>query len=160
MPRRPHGKRTLVIVPVTNVWRPTERALSEALSIGDEVVAVSVVVDHGDPAEAMRAQLERDWARWAPGVPLRILHTEYTSIVEPIVAFIDEARADSDQQIVVLIPVVVPDRFRYRALHNHIEVVLSAALKRRTDVVVARVPMSMPESEEADDPGPVQPAPG
>jgi len=160
VPRRPHGERTLVIVPITNVWRPTERALSEALSIGDEVVAVSVVVDHGDAAESSRASLERDWARWAPGVPLRILHTEYASIVEPIVAFIDRARADSDQQIVVLIPVVVPDRLRYRALHNHIEVVLSAALMSRTDVVVAKVPMSVPEPEEEDDPAPVQPAPG
>ena len=43
----------------------------------------------------------------------------------------------------MLIPVVVPDRFRYRVLHNHIDVVLSAALRRRTDVVVARVPMPL-----------------
>jgi hypothetical protein len=27
-----------------------------------------------------------------PAVPLRILHTEYSSVVTPIVAFIDEAR--------------------------------------------------------------------
>ena len=60
-----------------------------------------------------------------------------------MLAFIDEERADGDQQIVVLIPVVIPDRFRYRILHNQIDHVLSAALRTRTDVVVARVAMPL-----------------
>jgi hypothetical protein len=73
-------------------------------------------------------------------------------VVEPIVAFIDEARSHGDQQIVVLIPVVVPDRLRYRILHNQIDRVLSAALRTRTDVVVARVsmPLSSGDSHGAD----------
>jgi hypothetical protein len=44
---------------------------------------------------------------------------------------------------VVLIPVVRPDRVRYRILHNHIDLVLSRALRSRMDVVVARVPMPL-----------------
>jgi len=39
-----------------------------------------------------------------PGVPLQVLHTDYASIVAPIVSFIDELRAHDDRQIVVLIP--------------------------------------------------------
>ena len=90
-PGKPHGKRTLVIVPVTNVSRPTERALSEALSLGDEVVAVTVVIDHGEAGRAVLAgPLERDWARCGiRGSRSAVLHTEYASIVGPIVAFID-----------------------------------------------------------------------
>ena len=65
-------------------------------------------------------------------MPLRILHTDFASVVRPIVEFIDEARARGDRQIVVLIPVVVPDRLRYRVLHNQIDQVLSAALRTRT----------------------------
>src|SRR5665811_2635505 len=72
---------------------------------------------------------EQEWSVWNPGVPLRILHTEYASVVRPIVAFIDEAREDSSQQIVVLIPVAVPEHVRYRILHNHVDRVLSAALR-------------------------------
>jgi hypothetical protein len=121
-------------------------AISEALSLGQEVVAVSVVIDQGDEGQNATQTLEQEWAQWDPGVPLRILHTEYSSVVEPVVAFIDEARADSDQQIVVLIPVVIPDRFRYRILHNQIDHVLSAALRTRTDVVVARVAMPLQAS--------------
>jgi amino acid transporter len=141
VPEKPTSKRTVVIVPVTNVSRLTRRAISEALSLGQEVMAVSVVIDQGDDGESETQALEREWAKWDPGIPLRILHTDYASVVEPIVAFIDEAREQSDQQIVVLIPVVVPNHLRYRILHNQIDRVLSAALRTRTDIVVARVPM-------------------
>ncbi|MGA3146393.1 MAG: APC family permease [Acidimicrobiales bacterium] len=143
VPGKPAAKRTLVIVPVTSVSRLTRHAISEALSLGQEVVAVTVVIDQGDESQQAAQALEREWSVWDPGVPLRILHTDYASVVRPIVAFIDEAREDSDQQIVVLIPVVVPDHVRYRILHNQTDRVLSAALQSRTDVVVARVPMPL-----------------
>jgi hypothetical protein len=75
-------------------------------------------------------------------------------VVQPIVAFIDKAREHDDRQIVVLIPVVVPEHLRYRILHNQIDHVLSAALRTRTDVVVARVrmPLQVPSSAVADAP--------
>ena len=121
----------------------TERALEEALALGDEVVAVAVAVHHDEVGQGSLEALRRDWAAWDPGVPLEVLQTEYTSVVKPIVAFIDAARRGSDDQIVVLIPVIVPDRLRHRVLHNHLDVVLASALRRRTDVVVARVPMAV-----------------
>jgi amino acid transporter len=150
-PSRPVGKPTFVIVPVTNVSRLTAHAISEALSLGQEVIAVSVFIDHDDDdREEGRADadaLVREWAAWNPGVELRILHTEFASVVEPIVAFIDEARERDDRQIVVLIPVVVPNHARYRILHNQIDLVLSGALRTRTDVVVARVAMPLRDPE-------------
>jgi amino acid transporter len=151
VPGRPEGKQTLVIVPIINVSRLTRYALSEALSMGQEVTAVSVVFDPGDDGEHEAQDLEREWAEWNPGVPLQILRTDFASVVQPIVEFIDEARARDDRQIVVLIPVVVPDRLRYRVLHNQIDQVLSAALRTRTDVVVARVrmPIQPPSSTAA-----------
>ena len=45
VPARPARKRTIVVVPVTSVSLLTRHALSEALSLGDEVMAVSVVFD-------------------------------------------------------------------------------------------------------------------
>jgi amino acid transporter len=170
VPDKPSVKPTLVIVPVAGISRLAQTAISEALSMGQEVIAVSVVLDQGDAGRRQAGTLEREWAEWDPGAPLRILHTEYASVVQPIVAFIDEQREQSDRQIVVLIPVVVPRRLRYRLLHNQIDRVLTAALRNRTDLVVARVRMSLPEapseaastlaarsgaeSREAFDPGP------
>jgi hypothetical protein len=135
-------KQTVVVVPVTNVSRLTRHALSEAISLGDEVMAVTVVFDDvevGLPDYAV----ERLWREWDPGVPLRVLHTDYASIVEPILGLVDELRGERDCQVVVLIPMVVPERFRYRFLHNQIDLALASQLRRRTDVVVARVPMSI-----------------
>lgn len=165
LPPRPAGRRTIAIVPVVNVSRLTARALSEAMSIADEVRAVTVELIAGGGAHAAAdddrahraeggegmplsadggprtSELRRRWEEWQPGVPLEVLRTEYASVVMPIVDLIDRLRADRDDQIVVLIPVVAPARVRYRALHNQLDIALASALRTRTDVVVARVPL-------------------
>jgi hypothetical protein len=107
------------------------------------VIAVTVVLAAGDEGHERQRQLEAEWAEWDPGVVLRVLRTDYSSVVEPLVTLIDDKRANRDAQIVVLIPVVIPDRVRYRILHNQIDVVLSTALRSRTDLVVARVWMPL-----------------
>ena len=90
--------------------------------------------------EADRARtLEEDWVRWGPGVPLRVLRTEYASVVRPVVAFIDDLRQREEEQIMVLISMAVPEKTRYLFLHNHLDTVLERALRARTDVVIARV---------------------
>jgi hypothetical protein len=128
-------------VPVTGVSRLTEYGISQALSISRHVLAVTVV-HVGAPQEPGQAsELQQGWARWDPGVPLRVLQTEYASIAGPIVAFVDRLRRQGDKRIVVLIPVVLPSRLRYRFLHNHLDTVLTRALRDRPDVIVARVPM-------------------
>lgn len=143
LPEKPHAGSSVVVVPVTGISRLAARAIAEAMSLSAQVCAVSVVME--DPgADERVARLEEDWRRWDPGVPLRVLRTEFASVVGPIVEFIDELCTRSEQ-VVVLIPVVVPKRFRYRILHNQVDVVLSAALRGRPDVVVARVPMSLAE---------------
>jgi hypothetical protein len=151
IPPPPEDRRTVVVVPVANVSRLTRNALSEALSLGGDVLAVTVVFD-GETGGSPRTDVEDEWRRWDPGVELRVLHTEYSSIVDPIVALVDELRAGDDRQVVVLIPVVVPDRWRYRLLHNQVDLVLASQLRKRSDVVVARVPMSIhPPDDETDD---------
>jgi len=139
---KPEAKRSLVIVPVTSLSRLTTYAISEALSLSDNVIAVTVVLDRDDD-DAHAQSLAKEWAEWDPGVPLRTLHTDYASVVRPICALIDELRVDHDDQIVVLIPVVIPAQVRYRLLHNQIDHVLSRALRSRTDVIVARVQLPL-----------------
>jgi len=149
LPAKPRpGPGALVIVPVVTISQLTTRALGEALCLGRDVIAVTVAF--ADDPDDRGEKLRRRWEKWDPGVPLRVLHTDYASVARPVVAFIDEQRATTDEQIVVLIPVVVPTHLRYRALHNHLEVVLSAALRMRADVIVARVPIAL-DADEPDD---------
>jgi hypothetical protein len=163
-PMRPEPKPTRVIVPVSSVSRLTEHALCEALSLGQDVIAVTVVLAEVDDVDHRAVALADEWAQWDPGVPLQVLTTEYASVVEPLVDFIEEVRGEGDAQVVVLIPVVIPTRARYRILHNQIDVVLSAALRNHDDVVVARVGLSVAstdtpaEGSEAEAPAPSVPS--
>jgi amino acid transporter len=149
VPPKPTRNRTIVIVPVTSVSRLTRYALSEALSLAESVTAVRVVLDgDGVDGEEAARRLRAEWAHWDPGVPLVVLRTEYASVVEPILSYIDHTCQTHSEQVVVLIPIIIPPRLRYRLLHNHMDLVLSAALRSRPDVIVARVTM------------PLEPAPG
>ena len=112
---------------------------------------LAVTVVHVGAAQEPRqaSELQQRWARWDPGVPLRVLRTEYASIAGPIVAFVDRLRKQRDERIIVLIPVILPDRLRYRFLHNHLDTVLTRALRDRPDVIVARVPMRVRVTDRA-----------
>ncbi|MFE7707614.1 APC family permease [Streptomyces sp. NPDC057486] len=125
---------SLVIVPVGEVSKLTQHALTAARALGHEVVAVAV---HGDPAKA-RA-LEQSWARWDPGVRLDVIDSPQRSLVQPIVDYVRRA-AEGGRQIAVLIPEVEPLHRRYQILQNQRGLLLAAALRARTDVVVCVVP--------------------
>jgi amino acid transporter len=157
IPAKPKGKRTMVIVPVTGISRLTSYAISEALSFGEEVTAVRVVLDEGDQGDEDARRIEEEWARWDPGVQLHVLRTEYASVVEPILGYIDEICGYRKEQIMVLIPVVAPSKLRYNFLHNHLDLVLSAALRVRPYVVVARVSLPL-ETGTAEPAGTTKPA--
>ncbi len=150
LPLKPLAKRTIVVVPVTGVSKLTQHALSEALSLGEQVIAISVLLVQGNQSTEHQDTLRQQWDEWDPGIELHILRNDYASIVDPVADFIDGLREHTDDQIVVLIPVVIPDQLRYRFLHNHFDLALSASLRARTDVVVARVtmPLSVVEADQ------------
>ena len=143
VPAKPEAKPSLVVVPVVRVSQLVQNAISAALSYSDQVVAVHVVTDSPGQQGRPEAEILQEWGQWNPGVPLRVLHTEYAAMAGPILAFVDQLRERKKEQIMVLIPVAVPDRLRYRFLHNHFDVVLSRALRDRSDIITARVPMPL-----------------
>jgi hypothetical protein len=71
-------------------------------------------------------------------------------VVEPFVDYIDELCLRKDEQIVVLIPTLMPSRLRYQFLHNHLDLVLSAALRSHPEVVVARVTLPLDDEPGGD----------
>jgi hypothetical protein len=154
VPAKPAGKRTIVIVPITEVSRLTRYAISEALSLSASVTAVRVVLEEGGTGDTESQRLRAEWEQWNPGVPLVVLRTEYASVVDAMLGYIDATCQKHSEQVVVLIPTIIPPRLRYRLLHNHLDLVLSAALRSRPDVIVARVTMPL-----AGQPARAQPAP-
>jgi amino acid transporter len=143
IPPKPVGEPTIVVVPVVGVSRLAQFAISEALSISHQVIAVSVVTDASSQDPKRASRLEEQWAQWNPGPPLQILHTEYASVAGPIVAFLDRLREQHTEQIVVLIPATAPQKARYRLLQNHYDLVLANALRDRSDIVTVRAVMPL-----------------
>jgi amino acid transporter len=161
VPAKPAPQPTIVVVPVTGASRLAEHAISEALSISNQVICVTVLTsenpdDHSSDGDDRASKLREEWAQWNPGPPLRILHTEYASVAGPILAFVDQLTQSHHEQIMVLIPAAVPDQPRYRLMHNQYDYVLSYALQSRPDVITARA--QMPLHLAGDDPE-AQPSP-
>ncbi|MFE2675887.1 SRPBCC family protein [Streptomyces hygroscopicus] len=129
-----HGPACLVIVPLGEVSRLAQRALTAALALGDEVVAVSV---QAEPEKA-RA-LQDTWDRWNPGVRLEIIDSPHRSLVQPMVAYV-RREAGGGREIAVLIPEVEPRHRRYRILQNRRGLLLATVLRARTDAVVCMMP--------------------
>ncbi|MFI6153322.1 APC family permease [Kitasatospora sp. NPDC051170] len=132
-------QRSLVVVPVTAITRLTRDGLSAALSLGDEVLAVTVVHESAQ-AEALR----RDWELWQPGVPLVEIPDGHRRLGEPIADFVNElGREHVYDRLTVLIPEVEPAHWWQRALQNRRGAVIDRALRRKTDAVVCRLRMRM-----------------
>lgn len=139
IPEPPHRDRSVVIVPVSTLSRLTSEALTAAVSLGDEVRAVTVC--HPDPED--RAQLhalERAWAQWDPGVPLVRLACERRSLGRPIAAYVREVTAaEPGTRVTVLIPETEPERLWQRLLQNQRGAVVAHAVRRETDAVICRL---------------------
>ncbi|AEM83110.1 APC family permease [Streptomyces violaceusniger] len=134
IPPPPAHTMSLVIVPVGEVSRLAQRALTAALALGDEVVAVSV------QAEPEKALALRDaWERWNPGVRLEILDSPHRSLVQPMVGYV-RRETGTGREVAVLIPEVEPRHRRYALLQNQRGLLLAAVLQARTDAVVCRMP--------------------
>ena len=131
----------MVVVPAAGVSRLAQRAISGALPISENVITVAVVTGDDSPAAGRDDELQERWARRNPGPPLAVLHTEYASAAGPVLASLDRLREQRAEQIVVLIPVATPDQLRYRFLHDHLDLMLAAALRSRADIVTARTPV-------------------
>jgi len=134
LPERPGPAKSLVIVPVSSISKLTEYALRAALSLGDDVIAVSV---HPEPAQS--AAFRADWDRWNPGVPLETLDSPHRSLVHPIVDYVRQAQ-QGGRQVAVLILEIQPRRWRYRILQNQRGLLLATVLRASTDVVICTIP--------------------
>ncbi|HEY2506067.1 MAG TPA: APC family permease [Streptosporangiaceae bacterium] len=139
-PGPPQVKTALVVVPVGTMSRLVREGISAALSLGDEVVAVTVCYEDSE-SQAAAKHLRAQWEQWNPGVPLLTLHTAQRSLGPPVVDYLRELeKTFSQDQLVVLIPEVQAAQPWQRLLHNQRGFVLEQAIQHGTkDVVVCRL---------------------
>ncbi len=133
---QPDGK-MLTIVPITGITQLTRATISQAMTMGGEVIAVHVAFSDDEQGAA---QIAEKWKDWDPGVELIILNTKYHSIVRPITRYVLQATKEG-RDVVVLIGEMEPKLLRHRILHNQMGAVLSIYLRRHTNATVAVLPM-------------------
>ncbi|HUN36433.1 MAG TPA: hypothetical protein VMU95_30935 [Trebonia sp.] len=135
-PPPPVKQSCLVVVPVAGMSRLTAEGISVALSLGDDVIAVTVVYTDGDDEPAEVAFREQ-WNKWRPEVPLITLRSAHRSLGPPLVKYLRTIEAeDKYHRLVVLIPEVHPSRPWLSLLHNQRGAILDRAIRRGTSNVV------------------------
>ncbi|MFD8600214.1 APC family permease [Kitasatospora sp. NPDC059646] len=134
-------QRSLVLVPVHGITRLTRDALCAALSLGDEVRAITVVPTDPDAEDRRAAEaLRRDWELWHPGVPLVELPDPHRRLGHPIAAHVNALAAErAHDRLTVLVPEAEPPHWWLRLLQNQRGAVIAHTLRRRTDAVVCRL---------------------
>lgn len=75
LPPEPAARPAIVVVPVVRVSRRSQHALAEALSISEQVIAVTVVTSDDGQITSEERALREEWDRWSPGPPLQVLRT-------------------------------------------------------------------------------------
>jgi amino acid transporter len=139
VPPPPVKETSLVIVPVSGMSRLTAEGVSVALSLGDHVIAVTVVYtdEADDPADVPDVDFRAEWEAWRPEVPLLTLRSAHRSLAKPIVRYLRTVEADDKyRRLVVLIPEVEPSKAWEWVLHNQRGIILERAIRRGTSNVV------------------------
>ena len=136
----------LVVVPVDRWSKIPQRALTFALNISPDVIAVHIA------SGERTVYLEKQWHEYveAPVTELGmiapklvVIDSPYRFIINPIVDFVlDLSRKRPDRQIAVLIPEVVERRWYYHFLHNQRATALKTLLyfKGNPAIVVINMP--------------------
>jgi hypothetical protein len=132
----PRIRRHRVVVPIAGVHRGVLEALNYARTLSNDVTAVYVETD---PLET--ARLREKWARWGDGLRLEVLRSEYRSIIEPLIGYLDRLDAcQRDDVITVVMPQFLPSRWWHNILHNQTALLLRLGLLFRRGMVVTDVP--------------------
>ncbi|MBC9714747.1 APC family permease [Streptomyces sp. TRM66268-LWL] len=146
VPEVPYRERSLVIVPVSGLSKLTSEALNAAVSLGDEVRAVTVTHLDAEDREAAAA-LRRDWELWNPGVDLVELTSENRTVGRPVAAYVRRIRDQRPgTRVTVLIPEVEPSRLWQRMLQNQRGAVVAHAVRRDTDAAICRLRLRLPSA--------------
>ncbi|HEV3382616.1 MAG TPA: APC family permease [Trebonia sp.] len=141
VPASPQKRASLVVVPVAGMSRLTAEGVSAALSLGDDVIAVTVAFtdsdEDGDDGDSADVSFREEWRQWRPEVPLITLNSSHRSIAKPIVSYLRSIeQEDQYHRLVVLIPEVQPARPWQWIMHNQRGLILDRAIRHGTQNVV------------------------
>ncbi|MDB5596443.1 MAG: putative aminoacid/polyamine transporter, permease protein [Hyphomicrobiales bacterium] len=153
----------LVIVPIKRWDRVARKAVEYALHLSPDVTALHLTALNGPESEDKGVKLRAEWREFAEcpavraGLPpprLQIVHSEFRSIVAPVLRAIEDARTqDPDRPITVVLPELVEGRWWGYLMHANRERRLRTRLLRNGghNLALSSVPWQLDQTspEEA-----------
>ena len=140
-PSRVHG-----IVLVSQLHKPTLRALGYAEAFRPDVLEAVTAAVEPEAVEALRAR----WEEFDVPVPLKVLESPYREITRPVVAYVRECRRARPREVVaVFIPEYVVGHWWEQTLHNQSALWLKSRLLFTPGVMVISVPWQLTSSGRA-----------
>ncbi|MHB8793293.1 MAG: APC family permease [Thermoleophilia bacterium] len=128
-----------VIVPVSGAHQAVVNAIRYAKVLSDDAVAIYVCFD---PMETTR--VKQKWNTHGMGVPLIVLESEYRSVIEPLMDYIDGVRETHKGGVItVVLPEFVPTRWWQHLLHNQTAWMIKGVLLFKRGVVSTSVPLHL-----------------
>ena len=137
--RPPKPRRSLVLIPISEMNLAVVRALDFARSRPGDIRGVLVDID-----PSITAGLEMQWAQWGCGINLVILPSPYRSIVSSILDYVEEILdKEPDTWVTVVIPEILPAHWWQNLLHNQRALLLKASLLFKDRVILTDVPFHL-----------------
>ena len=142
----------VVIVPMRDINRLTDKALNFAMRISDDVIGIHLVNVGGQEVEQERERLEKDWAVRMKGPGARaclnppklvVIPSPYRFFLDPFLEQLKKIQAEyPGRQIAVIVPTLVQTHWWQRLLHDGRAARLSRAIVKDggENVVVVSVP--------------------
>ncbi|MDO8793462.1 MAG: APC family permease [Vicinamibacterales bacterium] len=137
--------RHVALVPIGGIQRAVVKALRYARTLAPDVRAIYVEID-----PAATAALREQWPEWGQGVELVVLESPYRSLIDPLLAYVEDLqREDANGYVTVILPEFVPRRLWQHLLHNQHALLIKGALLFKPNIVVTSVPFHLGRASEA-----------
>ena len=137
--RPPKPRRSLILIPVSEMNLAVVRALDFARSRPGDIRGVLVDVD-----PSITARVEMQWAQWGCGINLVILPSPYRSIVSSLLDYVEEILdKEPHTWVTVVIPEILPAHWWQNLLHNQRALLLKASLLFKDRVILTDVPFHL-----------------
>ncbi|MGI9121145.1 MAG: APC family permease [Acidimicrobiales bacterium] len=142
---RPVRYTNTVVVLVGNVHQGVLAALSYAQSLSPDRLEALSVAENDEDVDRIREQ----WEDYRLDVPLRILHSPYRELTQPVLKHLNELTAEHDNDIItVVLPEFVLGHWWEQLLHNQSALLLKSRLLFRRNTVVISVPFHLDKLED------------
>lgn len=126
-----------VIVLVSTLHRGTVQALEYAKSLAPGRVKALYV----EFEEEKTAKLREKWQAWEPDIPLEVEHSNFRSILRPILRYLKRFDETNPSDLVtIILPEFIPAHWWEYALHNQTAFFLKNALLLQRNKVVISIP--------------------